>query len=109
MVPGGQLVYVAPDGHLGYTIAHDISYPSGSVPSPFIFGRPTRNQSSTYLTTGAFGAQGFMGCPIPESPGIYLVYADMTNATVTNGNLTACISFQAVASNYYGPPVYQYV
>lgn len=104
---GGQVVYAAPDGHLGYTKAHSNDYPAGSVPNPFILGRPS-GTNATWLTTGVFGGQAFLGCPADESPGVYQIYANFPNVIVS-GNFSNCISFQGKAYNHHGPQPYQYL
>ncbi len=53
-----------------------------------------------YLSTDAFGAQGFMACPTTNGP--YQIFAAFVNATVPNGNISACIGFDAVTYPYNG-------
>lgn len=107
-MPGGQITYIAPDGHLGYTQAHMNEYPAGSILLPLILGMDSLLEPARFLTTGAFGANGFMGCPLDGSPGEYQVFAAINNATAPTRNITDCPIFTALAFNYEGPPVYQY-
>lgn len=110
-VPGGQLVYVAPDGHLGFTQAHSASYPTGAVLSPFTY---TKNVGDTYgdLSTNAFGATGFMGCPTVDGSGLYQVFAAFAGAVVPNGDISTCLGFDALTVDYSlnpAPAAWQYI
>ena len=74
--------------------------------APFTYFKAD-NSSSGYLSTYAFEAPGLMACPTAE--GRYQVFAAISNATVPSGNVADCIGFQALATNYGGNPVWQYV
>jgi hypothetical protein len=88
---------VAVEGYLGFTQAHSGSYPAGAILGPFTYFQPGYYRYG-YLSTDAFGAQGFMACP--TATGTYQVYAALTNATVPNGNISSCIGFDAFTEVY---------
>lgn len=71
-VPGGQQIYVAPTGELGYTIAHSASYPAGSGLSPFEYNPQTQAGSVGTLT---FENGDFYACPVEGQDGVYQVFA----------------------------------
>jgi len=106
-VPGGQQIYVAPDGSLSFTQAHSAAIPPGSSVGPFSVTAGAR--FATY-STSAFGATGFMACPntIPN-PSTWQVFAAIHNATVPTGKVGECLGFDAIAINYTGSvPAWQY-
>jgi hypothetical protein len=105
-VPGSQLVYVTTGGRLGYTQAHSASYPAGAVLAPFTYTK-TANSSTFDLGTYAFNAPGFMACP--TTGGGYQVFAAISNATVASGNIEDCTGFRALATDYGGNPVWEYI
>ncbi|MCJ1473377.1 hypothetical protein MMC13_002028 [Lambiella insularis] len=76
-VPGGQQVYVAPNGALSYTQAHSISYPPGSQ-----FG-VVSGTGGELVYAGANGTAGWIACPLPASTFspplnyIYQLYANV--------------------------------
>jgi hypothetical protein len=53
------------------------------------------------LGTQAFGAKGFMACPM-ENQG-YQVFAAMSNATAPGGDLAACLGFEALTIDKADP------
>jgi len=89
---------VAPDGHLGFTQAHSAFYPPGSVLSPFTYTKASGAAFGT-LGTKAFGATGFMACP---NNGVYQIFADFKGAIVPGGNVSACLGFDALTSDFTG-------
>jgi len=104
-VPGGQLVYVAPDGSLGFTQAHSASYPLGAVLEPFTYSF-TPGASFGYVSTNAFNATGFMACPNNKNETLatsWQVFAALQNATVPTGNVSDCLGFDALAPPYSNP------
>jgi len=107
-VPGGQQIYVAPDGSLSFTQAHSIYIPTGSALGPFTVtaGVP----DARYSFTG-WGASGFMACPNTASdPTSWQVFAALQNATVPTKNVNDCLGFDALALNYTGTvPAWQYI
>jgi hypothetical protein len=96
-VPGGQRVWATPDGTIGYTQAHSAFIPAGSIQCPFTYGKADGERYG-HLTTNVFGASGLMACP--ETKGGWLVMAALENATVPNGNISTCLTFDALTSDY---------
>jgi hypothetical protein len=111
MVPGGQQQYFEPGGRVGYTQAHSLYMPTGSLPGGFSYYK-CPNEQCGHITTTVFGATGLMACP-DSSTGIqvYVLYAKIPNAVVPSGNVQDCISFDGLTSDYNGPlpAAWQYV
>jgi hypothetical protein len=111
MVPGGQQQYFEPGGRVGYTQAHSLYMPTGSLPGGFSYYK-CPNEQYGHITTTVFGATGLMACP-DSSTGIqvYVLYAKIPNAVVPSGNVQDCISFDGLTSDYNGPlpAAWQYV
>jgi len=107
-VPGGQQVYVSPQGALGFTQAHSANIPPGSSLGPFDYtpGLPF----GQYTFTG-WGANGFMACPdSKDDPNTWQVFANIQNATVPTGDIDDCLPFLAKTRVFYGGPnAWQYV
>lgn len=100
-VPGGQQVYVAPDGQLGYTQAHSGSMPPGSVTTPFQYipeSEPNRVGSLTF--NGGF----WVACQAPEGNGVYQIYAQAASSF----SRTDCTSISFSTSSYQGNSAWQY-
>jgi hypothetical protein len=76
IVPGGQEVYVGPDGALSYTVAHSAFVPEGSVRDQFSREEPTGSNSFGYLKF----EKGFIACPAGEGEG-YQVFGQVDGAT----------------------------
>lgn len=76
VVPGGQQVYVAPDGALSYTIAHSAAIPAGSIQDEFSKEAPSNGNSFGYLNFPT----GWVACPAAEGSG-YQVFAQVATAT----------------------------
>ncbi|KAI4863313.1 hypothetical protein F4820DRAFT_427303 [Hypoxylon rubiginosum] len=62
-VPGGQQVYVAPDGSLSYTTAHSAFMPNGSIVTGF-----SRSRSEAFGAPIYWGMDGrsWLICPVGE-------------------------------------------
>ena len=71
-VPGGQLVYVAPNGLLSYTAAHTSSYPNGSI---FGFGG---EKGGEFVFNSPEGS-GWLACPSTNPP-VDQIYANIRAA-----------------------------
>ncbi|KAL8670651.1 MAG: hypothetical protein Q9168_004813 [Polycauliona sp. 1 TL-2023] len=119
-VPGGQSVYVAPNGKLSYTIAHSASIPPGSAVKTFTATIPPATVDNSY-PLGSFnfkglGATGFLACPShkvdsEEGPFPYQVFADvkaLSDKDVPSGSKQDCLGFSAVIAEYKGAPTWQY-
>jgi hypothetical protein len=94
MVPGGQLIYIRTDGSLGFTRAHSASYPEGAIVGGDLTYSKVQGAQFGTLGTRAFGAKGFMACPTGNQG--YQVFAAITNATAPQGDLAACLGFDAL-------------
>ncbi|KAH8431953.1 putative IgE binding protein [Aspergillus melleus] len=92
MVPGGQQVYVNPDGALSFTQAHSAYIPPGSAQGPFKY-EPGENFG--HYTFNGWGASGFMACPTEDER--WQVFAAIQNATVPSGDVGDCLGFSAMA------------
>lgn len=85
VVPGGQQVYVAPDGSLSYTVAHSASIPAGSITDQF---SRTAGTSFGYLNFET----GFVACPVGGAGTGYQVYGQ----TQTFEASSECLGFSAL-------------
>lgn len=97
-VPGGQQIFVRTDGSLGYTQAHSSSYPPGAILGGELTYSKDEGAAFGYLGTSAFGAKGFMACPTDDQD--YQVFASISNATPSKGDLAACLGFSALTSDH---------
>ena len=106
VVPGGQSIYVTPGGLIRYTQAHSAHIDPGSIICPFSYNKEDQDVFGVISTT-AFGAQGLMACPDEDDE--WQVYASMKNATVPSGDVSDCVGFLALTSDYNdGPAAWQY-
>ena len=103
-VPGGQSVFVLPNGELGFTEPHSGAYPAGAVTTGFV-----ETPGSTYATFGftGLGATGFVACPTVNNTGPYQVYAQVTGFIPSNSN--DCIGFDTIAYTPTGPGAFEYL
>ncbi|OAK94791.1 hypothetical protein IQ06DRAFT_82112 [Phaeosphaeriaceae sp. SRC1lsM3a] len=99
IVPGGQQVYVAPDGALSYTIAHSAAIPSGSIQDEFSKEAPSNGNSFGYLNFPT----GWVACPAAEGSG-YQVFAQIESATFGPD----CLGFSMLTSAVDQPGAWQY-
>jgi hypothetical protein len=76
IVPGGQEVYIGPDGAMSYTVAHSAFVPEGSIRDQFSREEPTGTNSFGYLNFET----GFVACPAGEGEG-YQVFGQVDGAT----------------------------
>ncbi|KAI4166452.1 MAG: hypothetical protein LQ343_008040 [Gyalolechia ehrenbergii] len=110
VVPGGQQIYVAPNGALKYTIAHSSSYPTGSALMTFNATLGGSDGSLGHFTFEGLGATGFVACPV-TADGPYQVFADvegLSDKDVPGGRKDECLGFSALTAPYSGDPVWQY-
>ncbi|CAG8327267.1 unnamed protein product [Penicillium salamii] len=104
-VPGGQQVYVDPNGALSFTQAHSANIPAGSAIGPFVY---SPDKPWAHYSFNGWGASGFMACPTEDSR--WQVFAAIKNATVPKGNVEECLGFSALALPYDGDvPAWQYI
>jgi len=99
VVPGGQQVYVAPDGALSYTVAHSAYIPEGSDIDGFSRTAPTNGNAFGYLNFET----GFVACPAAEGEG-YQVYGQITTGTFGDD----CLGFSALTVATEKPGAWQY-
>lgn len=105
MVPGGQQVYIDPNGALSFTQAHSANIPQGSSLGPFKYAA---DEPWAHYSFAGWGATGFMACPADDNR--WQVFAAIKNATVPHGNIDECLGFSAVALTYTGDvPAWQYI
>lgn len=91
IVPGGQQVYVAPDGALSYTIAHSAAIPVGSIQDEFSKEAPSNGNSFGYLNFPT----GWVACPAAEGSG-YQVFAQIDGATFGSD----CLGFSMLTCKF---------
>ena len=106
-VPAGQSVYVNNDGALKYTVAHSNVIPQGAKVKSFALFRGPQYNFFTFSGVGK--ASGFLACPVNET--VYQVFANLpslADENVPEKNVSACIGFDAWASNYNGYSAWQY-
>jgi hypothetical protein len=103
-VPGGQQVYVAAGGALGYTAPHSAYIPDDAQRATFA---NTAQQSENGVGTLTFDKQGFVACPTGEGrPPVYQVYAWIPKA---NGTLrTDCTGIEFTTAQYTGAAAWEY-
>ncbi|KAL8811323.1 MAG: hypothetical protein Q9200_001880 [Gallowayella weberi] len=115
VVPGGQQIYVAPNGKLSYTIAHSAYIPPNSAVQTFNATSGTVNENLGQLTFQGLGGSGFLACPSKKSNGKwggpYQVFVDvkaLSDKDVPSGCKKDCLGFNALTAPYTGAPVWQY-
>lgn len=84
VVPGGQQVYVAPDGSVSYTVAHSAYMPTGSIVDGW---SRTEGESFGHLTF----KDGLIACPAGEGKG-YQVYGQIAGVNFA----PECLGFSAL-------------
>jgi len=99
VVPGGQQVYVAKDGALGYTQAHSAAIPTGATLTGFSRDAPSGGNSFGYLHFDT----GFVACPAGEGQG-YQVFGQVADATFGS----ECLGFDALTVATAQPGAWQY-
>lgn len=102
-VPGGQQIYVAPTGELGYTTAHSASMPANSGVGPFLY----TPQAGVGRVGGlSFQNGGFLACPVESEDNIYQVFAQAYGNQTTYA--TDCLGFAFSTSEWDGAIAWQY-
>ncbi|KAF1835054.1 hypothetical protein BDW02DRAFT_588480 [Decorospora gaudefroyi] len=87
VVPGGQQVYVAPDGSLSYTTAHSASKPEGAIVDGFSRTAPSDGNAFGNLNF----EDGFVACDAGEGQG-WQVYGQVEGAATDDD----CLGFSAL-------------
>jgi hypothetical protein len=101
-VPGGQQVYLAPDGSLSYTIAHSANIPRDAVTKGF---KQSPQKSATTIGSLIFNDDGFMACPADDE--VYQIYA-AGGYGFFKLRRTDCVGINLGTSQYGGAPAWQY-
>ncbi|KAK6351442.1 hypothetical protein TWF718_004602 [Orbilia javanica] len=97
-VPGGQRIYVAPDGSLSYTQAHSAYIPPGSTEGGFILGPKNANNGLRPIT---HKKGGFYACPATEGTGPWKVFVGQPkDANVPSGHASHCLGFSNQAVEF---------
>lgn len=79
-VPGGQQVYIAPNGLLSYTPAHSASIPTGSITSGLVVN-DSNNLFNKYFTYWLCNTEGYS-----SEYQVWLEYRNDQGSVVNNGN-----------------------
>ncbi|KAK5090842.1 hypothetical protein LTR05_001019 [Lithohypha guttulata] len=100
VVPGGQSIYLAPDGELKYTPPHSAYMVPGSISCPLSYTE-VRDSDASEVRIAGFGATSFMACPMLTTTRVkqqWQVYANTLNAStpLRHENDTTCWVFEAV-------------
>ncbi|KAB8446235.1 hypothetical protein FH972_025217 [Carpinus fangiana] len=99
-VPGGQQIFVAPDGKLSYTQAHSANIPTGSVLTPFTYTHGAGNGSTGTLEGPG---KGFYACP-SETAGEYFIAAAISDDL----NFDGCTGIGLATADDTKPVAWQY-
>ncbi|KAL1793840.1 hypothetical protein ACET3X_007261 [Alternaria dauci] len=89
VVPGGQQVYVAPDGALSYTVAHSAYIPEGSHVDGFSRTAPANGNAFGYLNFDT----GFVACPAANATDGYQVFGQVAEGATFGEE---CLGFSAL-------------
>ncbi|KAI9369309.1 hypothetical protein BJX61DRAFT_545698 [Aspergillus egyptiacus] len=95
VVPGGQQIYVSPEGALKFTQAHSAYIPPGSSYGPFEYVPGAPGSVFGHYVYSGWGTSGFMACPTEDDR--WQVFAALQNATVPSGDVADCLGFSAMA------------
>ena len=96
-VPGGQRVYVAHDLSIGYTSPHSAIEPEGSIECLDVNRDTDPGAQTLTLWSTAFGANGFMACPVD---GRWELFAQEWNGPNAYGSHMRCI-WMDLTCQYY--------
>lgn len=92
-MPGGEVLYVASNGAVGFTGPHSQSAPPGSAFSGFTL-------LNGNLGFAGLGATGFVACPkyklSSHDPIVYQLFANV------KGLSSQCVAFDVVTSAWFG-------
>ncbi|CAN9392346.1 unnamed protein product [Alternaria alternata] len=102
VVPGGQQVYVAPDGALSYTTAHSAAIPAGSEQTGFSRTAPANGNAFGYLNFDT----GFVACPAANvTADGYQVFGQVASGATFGDD---CLGFSALTVAVDQPGAWQY-
>ncbi|KAL8992396.1 MAG: hypothetical protein Q9188_007596 [Gyalolechia gomerana] len=106
-VPEGQEIYVGPRAQLRF---NGPGVPTGDDATNVSFALtenpiPPPPGVSAFVFSGVGKATGYLACPIrPEGPWqVFVGQADIPDVWVPGGNVSRCIGFDALATNYTSP------
>ena len=104
-VPGGQIVYVAKDGALSYTPAHESNVIPLAYPVGFSYGSDSQagDNGTGYFSFSGTPSKGWLACPVVAEGGPWQVYAYIRRASNQG-----CMEFEAKGEPYVGGAVWQY-
>jgi len=98
IVPGGQQVYVDPKyGAIGYTMAHSVTMPNGSITTGWTLSE------NEYFGILAW-ENGLLACNTTVG-GPWQVYGVIEDVTPPGD----CLGFDALTSNMSSPAAWQYI
>lgn len=97
MVPGGQQIYIAPDGSMSYTQAHSAYVPPGSIRDGW---SKTEGEQFGYLSWSC----GLLACPAAEQGQGYQVFGKVEGKEFG----PECLGFNALSFNGTGFGAWQY-
>ena len=92
ITPGGQKVYIAPDGAMSYTMALSAYIPEGSIVDQFNRTFPSNNNGFGYLRFNS----GFIACPVDGDGLGYQVFGLVPGLKARSG----CYGFNAITSKF---------
>ena len=102
-IPGGQTIYVAKDGALSYTPAHEGNVIPLTYPSGFSYSNDSQLSNGLgYFTFSGTPSKGWLACPTAKG-GPWQVFA-----YIRGTNNQGCMEFEATGEPYEGGAVWQY-
>lgn len=109
VVPGGQQIYIRPNGALSYTQAHSAFKPVGSIETGFTY---TPGPQFGFFGVTLPGAAGLLACPTgPKATGPWQVFVNikgLKDSDVAGGKISNCLGMNAIAPKANGASAWQY-
>lgn len=103
-VPGGQQIYIAADGAVGYTIPHSGALPTGAQTTGFTYTPQTESGTVGKLT---FQNSSWYACPTgetdPAAGTVYKIYA-----AAVSGQRDDCIGAALGTTTFAGATAWEY-
>jgi hypothetical protein len=96
-VPDGQRVYVSHDLSVGYTSPHSAMKPEGAVDCLDVDRDANPGAQTLTLWSTAFGANGFMACPVD---GRWELFAQQWSGPNAYGNSMRCVWMDLICQYY---------
>lgn len=111
-VPGGQDIFVARNGALGFSRAHGDYYPDGATGGPFKATFDTVGSVLGQFSFSGNGSTGWLACPVAvEGPWqVFAAVEGLKDGDVPGGCVDECIRFDALTAKYNAsvPAAFQY-